>query len=259
MNSECFLFVVCLIMLTRSFIPQDVKTVIQGFKFFINVFIYVPVSKITFINSLFSNFDFDLTYRMFNDLGMTSDSSVYNTYPLVGMIFCIIFIHICLRFALRLLPRIRENGRWACLVKLFKWAINNSYTYMTFGYYIRSFLEIYQFIFICSIYEIYLSNTTGTFYILSLTYSFVVVIICWMITAFSFFLILISYRVDEGSKNLFQEFFHGIKQSKISRTYVVAFIIRRTVFIILLICLMSVPSKVVTCISKNLINLLILE
>ena len=141
------------------------------------------------------------------------------------------------------------------LVKLFKWTINNSYAYMTFGYYIRSFLEIYQFILICSIYEIYLFNTTETFYILSLTFSFVVVIICWIITAFSFCLILISYKIDEGRNNLFQEFFNGIKQSKISRTYTVAFIIRRTMFIIFLICLMSVPSKVVTCIINNLTNI----
>lgn len=72
-----------LLLLVRSFIPGDVKAAITGPDFALNIYSYAPFSTVEWYSSLFSGFEFAVTNSRFDDFAISSDSSVYNSYPML--------------------------------------------------------------------------------------------------------------------------------------------------------------------------------
>ena len=136
----------------------------------------------------------------------------------------------------------RENGRYAKLIRYIKRVLNKIFEILTFGYYIRSMLEINQFALISSINEIYLFNTSQRYRVVSLVFAFIVLIGCILLIVFVLFLSLINKRQDKEKLNQSEEFFSGLKVLKKSRLYVWILMWRRVVYVLLLITLVSTSS-----------------
>ena len=113
-----------------------------------------------------------------------------------------------------------------------------------FGYFIRNTLEISQFILISSINEIYCYNTSDSYRLISFIFSILMVLIYMAVISFVVYLIISSYRLYEDTHNKLEEVFRGLKQNKKHRLYIIILLSRRLVFIILLITLTSVSSRV---------------
>ena len=230
------------LLLFRVFIPLDVKAVIQGPKFAFNIYSYIPITKIKIIDSIFSKFDFTLTYPSLGDIGINSDSSVYNIYP---MFICILFITSLYIFLFVLikwkLTEVQEDNR--SIVKILKITINKLYNFMTFGFYIRNSLEMSQFILICTIYEIFEFNTSNSLNIISLAFAIWIMLFYFSLMGFIIYLICSLYTVDEKSHNKLGEFFVGLKPSKMSRLYVVAILIRRMLYVTIFATLATLSAN----------------
>ena len=244
-NISNFRIEVFLFFLTRVYLPEDVKTIIKGPKFTINVYNYIPISNIKFFSVIFIKFDLDLTNPLLSDVGVNSDSSIYNIYPMLGCLFLVIMLHICLLFLIWWALRVKKTWCWNCLMNVAKVILNKLYTTMTFGFYIRNALQMSLFVLIFAVYELYKFNTDGIFWLISIAFSF---LLLWFYLVFAFatlYLLLTSYKTDENRHNMFGEFFSGIKQSKQARFYVIIFLIRKATFVVLLLTLTSISSKIV--------------
>ena len=70
-----------LLLLTRAYIPDDVKLVITGFKFALNPPFYLSLNTMSAYNTIIGDFNFELSNFSLSYVGVSSDSSVYNTAP----------------------------------------------------------------------------------------------------------------------------------------------------------------------------------
>lgn len=79
--------------------PEDVKAVIKGPKFAVNIYSYAPVHNIGFYSSLFADFEFALTNPLLDDFDIKSDGSVFNAYPMLTCVALLMSVHLCLYVA----------------------------------------------------------------------------------------------------------------------------------------------------------------
>ena len=230
-----------LLLLTRAFIPEDVQTIIEGWDFASNIYEYIPFRNLSISSKLLHSFEFNLTNSMLDPLKISFDSSIANTYSIIlSFIATILFyIWICL---LRLWSKSWRDNR-NCIIRFVNWLIKKIFIMMTFSYFIRNMLEILQFVLISSINEIYENDTSTSLRLTSFIYAIILVLLFLSMLLFVLYLTLSSYRLKKDEHNMLEEFFRGLNINKKSKFYVVALLMRRFIFVLLLITLVSTPSK----------------
>ena len=72
-----------LLLLTRAFIPLDVKNVILGSKFALNFATYFDFLNFKFMGSIINVFEFELSNQSLQLLGINSDSSIFNISSII--------------------------------------------------------------------------------------------------------------------------------------------------------------------------------
>ena len=233
-----------LLLLVRAYIPDDIKTVITGFKIILNPPNYFKFNAVTAYNSIFDNFDFDLSNNSLNYIGVNSDSSVYNTAPFFLTLLAVIVFHLFVMIFKKLLSKCSFDW-WSCFAKIFKMIFEKWYNMLTFGYYIRAILEMNHYLLICSVYEIYIFNFSQPIRIVSLMFAILILIGLILTAIWVFCLSITSYTIDEENHNKLGEFFSGLKMLKKFKLYVFVLIIRRTLFVISFVTCVSITSKYV--------------
>ena len=128
-----------LLLLTRAYIPDDVKLVIAGFKFALNPPYYFSFSSITAYNSALNNFNFELSNSSLSYGGVNSDSSLYNISPFIITILAMFAVHLVVLILNKLLAMCRTDWRWGWLIKFMKWVTGKLFNFLTFGYYYHYF------------------------------------------------------------------------------------------------------------------------
>ena len=211
-----------------------------------NCFIwYIYITNIRFYDWIFSNVKFDLTRPSLNEVVLDSDGSIYNLYPVMTCILVLGLLHLVMYFVGKQIMKINTDGKCASLIKIVKWILSKLYRIMTFGFYIRNAFLMCEFVMICSIYEIFQNNGYGTYHVVSLIFAYIMMLLYAAFTIWVFLLWVSSYNENNKINRKFIEFFWGIKESKITQLYMVAFIIRRAVYTIFFVGLTWLSSKVV--------------
>ena len=113
---------------------------------------------------------------------------------------------------------------------------------MTYGYYIRFILEMNQYLLVWSISEIHNFNTTQPLRLVSLIIAFLILCGWLMLITIIFLLSLSSYETIDKERNYIGELFSGVKMQRKTKLYIWVLLIRRLVFIVLLINLTMIPS-----------------
>ena len=232
-----------LLLLTRAYIPDDVKLVITGLKFALNPFFYFSLNTMSAYNSAINNFNFELSNYSLSYVGVNSDSSVYNTAPFFVFMLIVIVLHLFVIIFRKLFEKCSTNWASYWFVKTLKWIIEKLYRILTFGYYIRAALEMNQYFLICSVYEVYMFDTSQPFRITSLVFALLVLIGWILIEVVAFSLSISSYATNESKHNKLGEFFIGLKMNKRFKLSIVMLIFRRAIFIVLLLTWVSVTSR----------------
>ena len=121
--------------------------------------------------------------------------------------------------------------------KVIKWIVNKVFTFLTFTYYIRVITEAFQHLLISSISEIYYFDTNSFQTVVSLIIALWV--ICFLIVFMIIAFILSCKTISEESQNksMLREYFNGIRLSKFARIYIPLWILRRIIFVIILLFL----------------------
>ena len=200
-----------LLLLTRAYIPDDVKLVITGLKFVLNLPFYFSFNSMSAYNTVIDNFNFELSNNSLSYVVVSSDSSVYNTASFFVSLLIAIVCHLVVIVFMKLLAKCKTDWKWGWIVKLIIRITDRIYNLLFFSYYIRVVLEINQYFLICSVYEIYIFNITNPFRVASLLFA-VVLLVGWIsISIVALILSISSYVVDESKHNKIGEFFNGLK------------------------------------------------
>ena len=232
-----------LLLLTRAYIPDDVKLVITGLKFALNPPSYFSFSSISTYNSALNNFNFELSNNSLSDIGVNSDSSVYNITPFIVTMLAMLAVHLVVLVFNKLLPKCRTDWRWGWLIKFVKWITEKLFNFLTFCFYIRVVLEMNQFLLICSVYEVNSFNASHLFRVISLGFAMLIIVTWIAISAFVFYLSASFYSVDESKHNKLGEFFNGLKMQRRFKLHAFMLMLRRIVFVTLLLTCGSVASR----------------
>ena len=232
-----------LLLITKAYIPYEVEKEIKGIQIALNPYDIFKIEKIKLFESFLNKFKFELTNPSLDSLGLNSDSTIYNTYSIFVMLLILSILHVFIYIFYRLFLITSSEGEFSWIIKVFKWVINKFYFIMTFGYYIRNGLELTQIMLISSLNEIYNFNTENGVEILSLLFAFFVLFLCFFTLGLSFYLALTSYKIISTEHNLLGDFFEGLKPQRKFKIYTCIFLIRRIVYIFLLIILSSISSR----------------
>ena len=230
-----------LLFLTKAFIPDDIKEVIIGPEFALNIFEYIPFKRIGLYPSVMKSFEFNLTTSILDPFEIKYESTIANSYSIfIWMIFIIMF-HFWLWILKWLLSKWKESDN--CIFKVINWIVEKIFIIMTFGFYIRNTLEISQFILISSIYEIYLFKTTESMRCISLAFASLL-LLCYILILFVVnYFILFKTEPEESIYKKFSEFFSCLKENRKPRFYITMLLLRKLLFVTLLIVLESIQSK----------------
>ena len=231
-------------MLTRAYIPKDVQVLIEGSDFASNIYEYFSIYKLNINPSFLRKFEFDLTNQSLEPLGINYDSTFANTSSVLVYTFLMILISMLIYFFRKLAYKCRESQRCSWGVKTQYWIVDKLYRMMVLGYFIRNGLEMSQFILISSLNEIYQWDTKDSYRLLSFVFSISMILIFVFIVLLVLYLTFSKYRLNEREHNLLEEFFRGIQQNKRHKFYLTLLLLRRFLFVILLITWLFISSRV---------------
>ena len=231
-------------MLTRAYIPKDVQVLIEGFDFASNIYEYFSIYKLDINPSFLRKFEFDLTNQSLEPLGINYDSTFANTSSVLVYTFLMVLISLLVYFIRKLAYKCRESQRCSWGAKTQYWIVDKLYRMMVLGYFIRNGLEMSQFILISSVNEIYQWDKTDFYRLLSFIFSISMILIFVLVVLLVLYLTFSKYRLNERDHNLFEEFFRGIQQNKRHKFYVTLLLLRRFLFVILLITWLFISSRV---------------
>ena len=211
----------------------------------LNPFLYFSWSRITAYNSTINTFNFELSNNLLSNVGVDSDSSVSNTISFFIITIIMIIIHFLVIILYKLLAKCQIDLTGGWFSKTVKWITDKLYNLLTFNYYIRSSLEMNQYLLICSVYEIYNFNVSDSYRIASLVFAMLLLSGWILIAMFAFCLSISSYTINEEKHNVLGEFISGLKLDKKFKLYGFILILRRTVFVILLLTWVLVDFRLI--------------
>ena len=227
-------------LLTRAYIPIDIQTIIIGTDFASNIYEYIPLEKLNIYPNFLNKFEFSLTTNILDPFGIKYDSTIVNSYSIFACLLFMIIFHLWILLLKWIFSKCKNN----CFIKKTYNLTERLFAFMTFGYYIRNILEISQFILISSVFEIYGLNTSEFSRLVSFIFAILMVICYCSILGFVNYLIFSNYEIDEDKHNKLEEFFVWLQENKKSRFYVTMLLLRRLLYVTLLITLTSLSSKI---------------
>ena len=242
---------IMLLLLTKSNIPRSIVSYLSGLKATTWSFSFIPFKNIPGLNKMVDKLDFKLPDKELRYFGIASGSTFVNNFSLICIILIFVAIHSLFQLIHRLFrQKIKSKKKWV------KWW-EKTYQFFAFSLYIRLMFEANVFLLLSSFSEIYEWNTSGSSNIISLLFAFIGGWICLSFVSLS----LINYSIHKETKNMnnyipLNEFFSGISNKMISRLYPTFLLLRRLIFIVLLVFGSSFNSFTLICpmIVKFIIN-----
>ena len=228
---------ILLLLLTKSNISQSVVNYLDGLKRSTNFLNIIPFKDIPGVNKLISMLDFPLKNKNLEYFGVFSGSSFVNNFSLIWTILIIIIVHFIYLLIVKMLQNKIKSEK---AIKLF----GKIKQLFAFSIYIRIMLEVNQFALLSTFEEIYEWDISTSSKIASLCISFI-----FWISLFIFILIwLLNWIKHKETENMdsyyeLKEFFSGVQVKPIPKLQSILSLIRRMLFVALLIFGSSLNNK----------------
>ena len=116
---------------------------------------------------------------------------------------------------------------------------------MTFGVFIRNSLELAQFALLSSLNEIYSLNIYSLPRIISMVISLLMIVAFVWIVGVTIRITFSSYKLDENKHNKLEEFIRNLQSNIKARFLSVLILLRKLLFVILLVILGPIDSKII--------------
>ena len=228
-----------LLLFTGVSFPDGVIEVITGSKIFLFPFPSIPFKNLKFQSSLINYFQIDQSNSILERIGVESESTLINIYSFACSFILAVLIHFFIAVVFKVTLCLETSKCCKLLGKWIRFIISKLFYFLTFGYYIRNFIETFQYMLISSISEVKRLEFNTKSKMLSFAISIILILI-WLI--FAIFSLIMSCRVNkmhDQQRDKFGELFVGLKQSKTARFYTVSWLIKKLIFVSLLLMLAS--------------------
>ena len=163
-----------LLLITNIYLPNEVINTITQSNFFVFPFNFFKIKHIGSIDLGIDNFDIELKNTNIKYFGINSESTLFNIYPFLVSLLVIICLHAIVYWIQKHVLRCKADGRWSKLISVMKYIFNRLYFALTYGYYIRTILEINQYMIVSSINEIQEFDVSSGIKITSIIVSFLI-------------------------------------------------------------------------------------
>ena len=193
------------------------------------------------ISSFIEEFEADEASPKLSTIGFNYVSTIANTRSAFTFLIIVFLLHfyICI-------VKILFSKYWECNNWFIKWTnnvIKRIFNMLTFGYYIRNAIELTQFILISSINEIYEWSIKDSKRLTSFVFSIFMIVLFFFGLSIIQCLTYSSYKLKDNEHNKLGELFEGLKNNKRSRFYITVLLLRRFIFVTILIVLSTIPSR----------------
>jgi len=132
------------------------------------------------------------------------------------------------------------------MVKVVYWIAVKVWKLFTFTLYIRTILQVSQLYIIVAVSEIYHRDLSSVAMIFSFVFAFITLCV---IIGFSSLNTILVFNTSEKTNSVFEEYFIGIKKTKIARMYNVVIMARRLILVSCMVCLSSIDKVYLVFIS----------
>ena len=197
----------------------------------------MPFKDIPGVKTAIDWLDFGLENNDLKHFGLLSGSTFINNFSLVWVILMIIVISIIYIQIFRWVKS--KVNRVKICKKIFEWI----YQLLTFSIYIRLLWEANQFILLSSLSEIKSWKGSSTKNIVSLWIAFICIFSCIGLIVLAFVNWIQKRNIETTeSYSPFKEFFSGLKDKSFPRLYLTILLLRRLIFVVLLVIGSSIDS-----------------
>ena len=205
-----------------------------------------------FYSTFIEHFDFEVSNSDFEDFGLKSYSSFYNTISLFTTIILTVLLHIFLRLLKYLWDRCGPlKSMWWYPLRLVGWIIDKVVIMLTYSIYIRFILQATQFWLVACIYEIYMFNFSQNYHIISFVFAVILLSGILAIIGFVIYLSFSSYIAYDDFHNKIGEFFVGIQMERKLKFYAALTLIRKLLFATVLVFWMHMNSQPIVLIFRD--------
>lgn len=221
------------------YLPISIVQFITASNFMNFSFDFLPIDKISFINSFLDWLDAEKVSSRYNSLGLTSRSTFHNLLSNLAVIILLVIIHLWMV----LFPRkhTTEDSSWA--LKIYSFVELKLWNMFTFALYIRMVIESYQLMLLSSIFELYLFDLSNDSQVASFWFAGVIVVF-WL----GMFLLSI-YDFKTQKYRCLSEFTSGIKNSKASKIFTSMYLLRKLLLIIWVVTSYNCDSTIIAAVA----------
>ena len=244
-----------LLLLTQIYMPLNVIDFIVGFKFALISFDFVPFKKAKAGVSVEDLFGYNQANDMLSRLDLDNGSSVVNNFSLFSVFVQVGIAHILIFGLLKLMKKYEDRRKWRRFRNLTIFICSRLLLILTFGYYVRNILESYQYLLLSCISELYRFNTSSNASIASIVFGVIILVWCWIFLIFDIWITYITIKKSWEYKGVFKEFFSGLKNRKYSKFHSTFELIRRIIYVTLVLILSS-SSSTATIILMSIFQLM---
>ena len=224
---------VILIPMLKTYLPDKIYNYLKSMSTSLFNINFLPTSDSSSFIDFQSMFDYNQQDSYLKLLGLTSGSAFVNILNLMATIGCIVCIHIIISI-LFLIVRKLTRLRWIkrILIKILE--------ILTFGFYVTVYIETYILFILVDFSEINLQNKRGIKNMKSWVMSYIILGIMILFIILTLWQWIKSRKTEVlESLKYFKVLVDGMKPKWICRSYFLVFLIRRTLFGIILFFLES--------------------
>ena len=219
-----FVQLIIIIPLIGAYLSPNVLDFIKRMNIWLFSFKIISTSTLDAINPMkYLNFNQDNSYLQ--SISLNSGSSSINIFYIIGASLLFPFAHAIIFICNKCIQnKFSENKCTHVLIR-------KLYRTMTFGWYIKFILEIYVFLLLASISEVYMFSNSNDARRVSLSIACLIITFCAGFVCLAVWQYFKSLKdVDLESMIYFTEFFSGIKATGKARVFSMFFLLRRIVF-----------------------------
>ncbi|CAI2362624.1 unnamed protein product [Moneuplotes crassus] len=228
-----------LLLLTGAYLPPEAIVFFNGMEFMSFDFSFINFEELPVLGYSIDYIDFDQNSKELKDFGLESGSSLVNNLSFVLFLAFIATIHIIL---LLVIAMSADEGNWA--VRLFNYTTTKLREMFTYTIYIRALFEAFVLLVVSCLSEFYSTNSQmPIFKLISLFFS-IGMTICLSILVMLFIRHLRNTDPEERDEGPYKELYCGVKESKLAMTFNLFFLLRRFLFVFVLILLQALPLVV---------------
>jgi hypothetical protein len=225
-----------LILVTGAYVPRYIWKFIKEFRFAMFSSEILQLTAIPGIGHFLDLLNESQDDRGLDDINIFSESALVVNFTMLIGVAIFALLHFFLKLYIQKFVNQENEGKW------FNKVLVGLMNIMTFSFYIRVTIVVFQVLLLSSLSEIYAFETHDTGSVLSLIIAFGIFSAC--LAFLGFFTIHFAKSSNDSSKT-YDELYRGLKDNKASKSYDLVSLSRKTLLIFIIVFIQEADPEVI--------------